>query len=106
MKQERIHWKKPFFTIVLGQTVSLVGSSAVQFALIWWLATQTSSPMVMDLSGLAAEHYGVARWFLIAGAVVTALSGLVMMIEQHKKRRKKNEVKTRDSGLFQSDRNR
>ncbi len=54
MKQERIHWKKPFFTIVLGQTVSLVGSSAVQFALIWWLATQTSSPMVMALSGLAA----------------------------------------------------
>ncbi|MDO4288429.1 MAG: MFS transporter [Eubacterium sp.] len=48
------HWKRSFFTIACGQTVSLVGSSAVQFAMIWWLATQTASPMVMSLSGLAA----------------------------------------------------
>ena len=47
-------WKKSFFTIVLGQAVSLIGSSGVQFALIWWLAEQTSSPLIMGIAGIAA----------------------------------------------------
>lgn len=47
-------WKSQFFTIMAGQTVSLVGSSAVQFALIWWLASETGSPLMMALSGLVA----------------------------------------------------
>ena len=47
-------WQKRFFTIAIGQTVSLVGSSAVQFALIWWLASETKSPMMMAMSGLVA----------------------------------------------------
>ncbi|NLY49936.1 MAG: MFS transporter, partial [Firmicutes bacterium] len=37
-----------------GQTVSLVGSSAVQFALIWWLASETASPLLMSMAGLSA----------------------------------------------------
>lgn len=54
--QEKISlkWKKKFFTIMSGQTVSLIGSSAVQFALIWWLASETESPMMMAFSGLMA----------------------------------------------------
>lgn len=47
-------WKKKFFTIAIGQTVSLVGSSAVQFALIWWIASETKSPLVMGIAGLVA----------------------------------------------------
>lgn len=47
-------WKKTFFIIAAGQAVSLIGSSAVQFALIWWLAEKTSSPMMMGLSGMVA----------------------------------------------------
>lgn len=47
-------WKQKFFTIAIGQAISLIGSSAVQFALIWWLASETGSPMVMAVSGLAA----------------------------------------------------
>lgn len=47
-------WKARFFTITAGQTVSLIGSSAVQFALIWWLASETQSPMILGISGLAA----------------------------------------------------
>ena len=53
MKNEN-RWKKAFFIIASGQAVSLIGSSAVQFALIWWLAEQTASPLIMGLSGLAA----------------------------------------------------
>ena len=47
-------WKKPFFTIAIGQTVSLVGSSAVQFALIWWIASQTQSAIMLGLAGFVA----------------------------------------------------
>lgn len=47
-------WKQKFLTIAAGQTVSLIGSSAVQFSLIWWLASETGSPMMMALSGLVA----------------------------------------------------
>lgn len=47
-------WKRGFFTIMAGQTVSLIGSSAVQFALIWWLASETASPMLMAMAGMFA----------------------------------------------------
>lgn len=47
-------WKQKFFTIAIGQTISLIGSSAVQFALIWWLASETGSPLMMAFSGLVA----------------------------------------------------
>ena len=47
-------WKKGFLTIASGQTISLIGSSAVQFSLIWWLASETASPLMMSLAGLLA----------------------------------------------------
>lgn len=52
--EERTGWQRKFFTIAIGQAVSLVGSSAVQFALIWWLASETESPFMMAMSGLVA----------------------------------------------------
>lgn len=53
-KEYNSKWKQRFLTITAGQTVSLIGSSAVQFALIWWLASETQSPMMLGISGLAA----------------------------------------------------
>ena len=40
--------------VALGQAVSLLGSHGVQFALIWWLAERTASPLMLGISGLAA----------------------------------------------------
>lgn len=54
MNTENPKWKQRFFTIMAGQTVSLIGSSAVQFTMIWWLASETSSPLMMAFSGLVA----------------------------------------------------
>lgn len=51
---ETTHWKRSFWTITAGQTVSLIGSSAVQFAMIWWLSSETGSALVLALAGLAA----------------------------------------------------
>lgn len=52
--ENNIKWRGKFLTIAVGQAISLIGSSAVQFALIWWLAEQTASPMIMGIAGLAA----------------------------------------------------
>lgn len=51
---DRQGWHRAFVLIASGQAVSLIGSSAAQFALIWYLASKTGSSMVMALSGLAA----------------------------------------------------
>ena len=51
---EKDRWKTKFVMVALGQAVSMLGSHGVQFALIWWLAEQTSSPLMLGLSGIAA----------------------------------------------------
>ena len=43
-----------FVAITAGQAVSLIGSSAAQFALIWWLTTETGSALVLSVAGLVA----------------------------------------------------
>ncbi|MGF7012454.1 DHA3 family macrolide efflux protein-like MFS transporter [Lachnospiraceae bacterium PF1-22] len=47
-------WKKQFAIIYVGQAFSLLGSAAVQFAVIWWLTIQTESAMVLTLSTIVA----------------------------------------------------
>ena len=38
MENQTKNWRKQFIPLILGQSISLIGSSAVQFALMWWLA--------------------------------------------------------------------
>lgn len=59
-------WKTKFFIVALGQAISLLGSHGVQFALIWWLAEQTSSPLMLGMSGLAA-YLPIALFSPLAG---------------------------------------
>ena len=47
-------WQARFFTIWTGQTFSLLGSTLVRFALIWWLTERTGSATVLALANLAA----------------------------------------------------
>lgn len=47
-------WRKKYLTILSGQTISLIGSSAVQFALIWWLTNESKSAIMLSLAGLSA----------------------------------------------------
>ena len=48
------NWKAKFYIVAAGQAISMLGSSGVQFALIWWLAEKTASPIIMGLSGFVA----------------------------------------------------
>jgi DHA3 family macrolide efflux protein-like MFS transporter len=44
---------KPFFILWSGQSISLLGSQLVQFALIWWLTQTTGSATVLAMASLA-----------------------------------------------------
>ena len=47
-------WEKSFLVIAIGEAISEIGSYAVQFSLLWWIASKTSSPLMLALSGLLA----------------------------------------------------
>ncbi|MDO4754065.1 MAG: MFS transporter [Bacillota bacterium] len=45
-------WKKTFFTIYAGQAFSIIGSSAVQFAMIWYLTELTASAVTLSVAAI------------------------------------------------------
>ena len=47
-----VGWKLPFFTIWTGQAFSLLGSSLVSFALIWWMTDTTGSATVLATAAI------------------------------------------------------
>lgn len=45
-------WKRKFFAVAAGQMVSLIGSAAVQFSLIWWITMETGSAVILGLAAV------------------------------------------------------
>lgn len=60
---------RPFFVLWTGQSVSLLGSSATQFAVIWWLTSTTGSASILALATLVGLAPQIALG-PIAGALV------------------------------------
>ena len=56
-------WKRKFFAVASGQTVSLIGSSAVQFALIWWLTIETGSAVILGLAAVIDSIENISAFF-------------------------------------------
>lgn len=52
--EKKPNWQRRFFTIWIGQAVSLLGSQLVQFALVWHLTRQTGSATVLTTATLVA----------------------------------------------------
>lgn len=48
------NWKASFATIYAGQAFSIIGSAAVQFAIIWWITYQTESAISLTLATIAS----------------------------------------------------
>ena len=70
---------QPFFVIWTGQAFSLLGSSLVQFALVWWLTQTTGSATVLALATMMA----VLPQILVspfAGALVDRWNRRVVML--------------------------
>jgi len=47
-------WLRTFLLIFTGQAFSLLGSAAVNFALVWWLTAETGSPVILAYASIAA----------------------------------------------------
>src|SRR5215216_1055267 len=74
-----IPWTTRFFTIWLGQALSLFGSALVQFALIWWLTQKSGSATVLAIATLV----GMLPQIVIgpfAGALVDRWNRRIIMI--------------------------
>lgn len=86
-------WKRTFFTIYAGQAFSLIGSAAVQFALIWWLTIQSGSALTLTLAtlvstlpslvfgpfaGIWIDRYD-RKTVMIAADALSALAALVLV---------------------------
>ena len=52
-------WKRRFFIIFLGQTFSIIGSAAVQFAIIWYLTARTGSAVTLSAAAIAGYLPGI-----------------------------------------------
>lgn len=82
----------PFLILWTGQALSILGSTAVQFALIWWLTRETGSAAVLALAALLGLLPTVAlgpmigvlvdRWdrkrVMLASDAMVALASLVL----------------------------
>ena len=75
----RPNWSTYFFTIWSGQALSLIGSRAAQFALIWWMAETTGSAAVLATATLFAYLPDVFLGPFI-GALVDRWNRRVVMI--------------------------
>ena len=51
---QQSNWKRMFLLIYTGQAFSLLGSAAVQFAVIWWLTVQTESAVTLTAATIAS----------------------------------------------------
>jgi DHA3 family macrolide efflux protein-like MFS transporter len=86
-------WKTPFFTIWIGQAFSLLGSSLVGFALIWWLTDTTGSATVLataamlellprgfvgPLAGTLVDRWN-RRLVILTADLITALATAVLI---------------------------
>lgn len=73
------NWKKSFYTIWSGQAISLLTSSIVQFAIIWWLTDKTQSASVLAMATLIGfVPQGILGLF--AGVIVDRYSRKSIMI--------------------------
>lgn len=87
-------WKKIFGMVYAGQAFSIVGSAAVQFAVIWWLTAQTGSAVTLTLASIVSllpnmflgPFAGVwvdrcnRKWIMIAADGLVALSSVALAV--------------------------
>jgi MFS transporter, DHA3 family, macrolide efflux protein len=92
--EEKPGWQRPFFMMWSSQAVSLLGSTLVQFALVWWLTRTTGSAAVLASATVVAllpqiflgPFVGAMvdrwsrRWVLIIADSSIAFTTLILVI--------------------------
>jgi MFS transporter, DHA3 family, macrolide efflux protein len=73
------NWLKTFMPVWIGQIFSLLGSSLVQFSLVWWLTQKTGSAAVLATATLASMLPQIVLG-PFSGALVDRWSRRIVMI--------------------------
>lgn len=73
------NWAPRFFTIWIGQALSLFGSALVQFALVWWLTQESGSATVLATATMVALLPQII-FGPFAGALVDRWNRRIIMI--------------------------
>jgi MFS family permease len=77
--QHESKWQVRFFTLWIGQAISLLGSMLVGFALVWWLTESTGSATVLATATLVCILPGILVG-PFAGALVDRWNRRAVMI--------------------------
>lgn len=92
MSASMSHWKKNIRTFLMSQTLSLFGSSLVQYAIMWYITLETKSGIMMTISilcgfipaffmspfgGVWADRYDRKKMIIFSDAGI-AISTLVL----------------------------
>ena len=72
-------WKRDFYILWSGQTISILTSSILQMALIWHLTATTQSALVLSMASLAG-FLPNAVLGMVAGTLVDRISRKIAMI--------------------------
>jgi MFS transporter, DHA3 family, macrolide efflux protein len=97
-EEKQLKWMRPFFLIWTGQAFSILGSSIVQFALVWWMTRTTGSAAVLatatfvafipevliaPFAGALVDRWNRRKVMIIAdSSVAIATLGLVYLFSQ------------------------
>lgn len=73
--EKNSQWQRPFFTLYIGQAFSLLSSSAVQFAIIWWITAKTGSAISLTIASVAG---------LLPQVILGPFAGVI--IDRHKRK--------------------
>lgn len=94
MIERNQNWKKAFGIIYSGQAFSIIGSSAVQFSILWWLTVKTGSALTLTVAaiigflpqavigpfaGVIADRYS-RKWIMILADGFVAISSAALAI--------------------------
>lgn len=92
MENQKVNWRRNFFTIWAGQSVSLITSAILQMAIVWYLTEKTGSSMVLSMAtlvGFLPQALGgpfigvwVDRWnrkkiMIVADLIVAAAAAIL-----------------------------
>lgn len=88
------HWQARYWSIFVGQALSLIGSALTQFVLLWWITDTTGSVSALATAGVVAllpqallgpvggvfaDRYS-RRFLMIASDAVSAACMIVLMV--------------------------
>ena len=95
MIKQNLKWKQDFFTIWIGQAISLISSAILQMAIIFYLTEKTGSAMVLSIAslvgflpyavfgpaiGVLVDRYDRKKIMIVADLIIAGAGAILAII--------------------------